>query len=90
MCDELGDIDYMTAYIEEAGGTSLCALDGTGCDEKSLKYLEKMKGKSKSELEGQLERLKAMEGNSMKKDLKDWLKARQKLLNSLIASHDEL
>lgn len=90
MCDELGDIDYMMAYIEEAGSTSLCALDGTGCNEKSLKFLEKMKGKTKSELESKLERLNTMEGSSMKKDLKDWLKTRQKLLKTLIASHDEL
>jgi len=90
MCDELGDYDMMVDYIEEAAGTSMCALDGTGCDERSIKYLEKMKVKSKEELEAQFERLAGMEGNSMKKDLKDWLKKRKKLLKALVASHDEL
>ena len=41
----------MMDYIEEAAGTSLCALDGTNCDDKSLAYLEKMKVKSKGEIE---------------------------------------
>eukprot|EP01083_Nonionella_stella_P245254 852689_1 len=50
MCDELGDDTYMTGYVEEAGGTSLCSLDGTGCSEKQKKYIEKMKGKSLDEL----------------------------------------
>lgn len=90
MCEELGDIDNMMAYIEEAGGTALCSLDGTGCDEKSLKYLEKVKQKTKPELQAQLERLEGMEADSMKQELKDWLKTRQRLLKRLIATHDEL
>jgi hypothetical protein len=91
MCDELGPKhEYMMEYIEEAGKTSLCALDGTGCSEKSIKYLEKFKAKTKAEQEAQLLRLQTMEGDSMKADLKDWLKTRMRLLNTLIASHEEL
>lgn len=90
MCDELGDIDTMMEYIEEAGSTSLCGIDGTGCDERSTKYMEKMKAKTKVEQEAQLKRLEGMEGDSMKKDLKDWLKMRMRLLKTLIASHEEL
>lgn len=90
MCEELGDIDTMMGYVEEAGKTSLCGLDGTGCDERSLKYLEKMKPKPKADLETALTRLEGMEHNSMKKELKDWLKTRRRLLNTLIASHEEL
>lgn len=91
MCEELGDIDTMMAYIEEAGSTSLCSLDGTGCNEKSLKYLEKFKAKTKAEQQAQLERLQGMEGDSMQQELKDWIKTRIRLLKTLIASHgDEL
>lgn len=90
MCDELGDLDMMMDYIETAAGTSLCALDGSGCDERSLKYLEKMKVKSKAELEAQIERLQGIEGGSMKPDLKDWVKKRKKLLKTILSSHDEL
>lgn len=91
MCDELGPKhEYMMEYIEVAGSTSLCALDGTGCSEKSIKYLEKFKAKTKAEQEAQLVRLQSMEGDSMKADLKDWLKTRTRLLKTLIASHEEL
>mmetsp|Transcript_471 Transcript_471/g.1047 ORF Transcript_471/g.1047 Transcript_471/m.1047 type:complete len:94 (-) Transcript_471:289-570(-) len=87
MCDELGDLDMMMDYIEEASGTSLCALDGKGCDERSLQYLEKMKVKSKADLEAQIKRLQGMEGDIMKEDLRDWMKKRMKLLKTLVASH---
>ena len=37
MCDELGDEEMMQAYIEEAGGVSLCsAANGSGCSEKEV------------------------------------------------------
>lgn len=91
MCDELGpNHDYMMDYVMEAGNTSLCALDGAGCDEKSLKYLEKFKGKTREEKEAQLERLEGIEGSSMKANLKDWLKKRKRLLKTMLAAHDEL
>lgn len=91
MCEELGpNQDYMMDYIMEAGNTSLCALDGAGCDERSLAYLEKFKGKTKEDQEAQLKRLEGMEDSSMKADLKDWLKKRKRLLKTMLAAHDEL
>lgn len=90
MCDELGDFDTMTDYVEEAGKTSLCAVDGSGCDERSAKYMEKMKAKSKEEQESQLKRLENMERKDMKADLKEWVRARRKMLKTLVASHEEL
>jgi len=87
MCEELGDFDTMVEYVEEAGSTTLCALDGKGCDERSLKYLEKMKGQSKADLEAQLERMQGLEGDSMKKELGDWLNKRKKLVKNLLDSH---
>jgi len=93
MCQELGDFDMMVDYIEEAGSTALCALDGKGCDERSLKYLEKMKGKAKADLQANLERMQAMEDSAMKKELMDWLKKRKKIIKNLLATHgsdDEL
>jgi len=92
MCDELGPkYDYMMEYVMEAGNTSLCNIfDGSGCDDRSIKYLEKFKPKSKVEKEEQLKRLDGMEGSSMKTELKDWLKVRKRLLKSMLADHDEL
>lgn len=88
MCQELGDFDMMVDYIEEAGGTALCALDGAGCDERSLKYLKKMKEKTSAELQGEIERMEGMEGDSMTEELRGWLSARKKLVNRLLASKD--
>jgi hypothetical protein len=85
MCDELGDEDAMTRYVEEAASTSTCDVDGTGCDEKSLAYLEKQKAAGLEENRKQLGRLDGMAGKDMKEDLKVWLKKRQRILRRLIA-----
>lgn len=87
MCEELGDFDRMVEYIEEAGGTALCALDGTGCDARSARYLEKMKGKTSAELQTELERMEGMDSGSMTQELRGWLSARKKLVKRLQASN---
>ena len=92
MCDELGNDEHMTAYVEEYGGTSLCSVvDGKGCNEKEIAYITKMKTKEASEIESQLERLKGMDTKSMKADLGDWVNRRKKILSKLVTvSNDEL
>jgi hypothetical protein len=85
ICDELGEDDMMIAYVEEYGNTSLCSLDGKGCNERELSFIEKMKGVHLSELETQIARLGRMEGESMKDDLKKWIRQRQKILEKLVA-----
>jgi hypothetical protein len=86
MCDELGDEEYMVRYVEEAASTALCDVaDGTGCDEPSLKYLEKQKALGLDENKKQLARLDGMAGKEMKEELKVWLKKRQRILRNLIA-----
>ena len=39
ICDELGDDDMMIAYVEEYGNTSVCSLDGNGCNERELAFI---------------------------------------------------
>mmetsp|Transcript_24625 Transcript_24625/g.45556 ORF Transcript_24625/g.45556 Transcript_24625/m.45556 type:complete len:92 (+) Transcript_24625:415-690(+) len=91
MCEELGNEDMMHDYIEEAGGTSLCAIsDGSGCDDREKNYIEKMKSKSSDEVASQLERLEGMEGETMKADLMKWLKKRKKILKAMTKLHEEL
>jgi len=92
MCDELGKDEYMSAYIEESGKTSLCsAASGKGCNERELSFIEKMKGESAEKLSMQLSRLEGMNGASMKPDLKDWLSRRTKILKQMTAAtKDEL
>jgi len=84
MCEELGDEEYMQAYVEEMGATSLCsAADGAGCSEKEVGFIEKCKAKDAEALAKDLARLQGMTGQSMKPDLKKWLSQR-------IAVHKQL
>jgi len=91
MCDELGDEEMMTAYIEEYGKTSLCSVEtGDGCDEKENDYIEKVKTMSEDVVKAQLTRLESMAGSSMKPDLKRWLIKRKKILSQFASAKDEL
>jgi len=90
MCEELGDDEYMQAYVEEMGATSLCsASDGAGCSDKEVEFASKWKQKSAEEVKAQLERLEKMKGGTMAPELKKWLSQRLALLKQL-APKDEL
>ncbi len=86
MCDELGNEEYMTAYVEEYGNTTLCSLeDGfAGCTEKEIGYIKKMKEKDLSEVKKQFERLEGMDTKAMKAELGDWVNKRKKILSKLM------
>jgi len=84
MCDELGDISYMQACVEENAQTSLCnAVTGAGCGDKEKAYLEKMKSKSANDIVSQQERLIKMASGSMAPDLMDWVTKRLAILKQL-------
>jgi hypothetical protein len=90
MCDELGDEEYMEAYVTELGGASLCAVaDGAGCTDKEKGFIEKWKDKPADDIASQTERLTKMVGGSMKKDLLQWVKQRLAILKQL-APKEEL
>jgi hypothetical protein len=86
MCDELGDEAMMEAYVEEYGNTSLCSLDGKGCSEKELAFIEKSKVMSSDDQRAQLDRLMSMQDKPMKPELLSWVKKRQKILKQLVAA----
>lgn len=91
MCDELGDIDYMTAYVTEMGKTSLCdAATGEGCIEKELKYIEKWKVKSADDVASQITRLEGMKDKKMSPALEKWLKQRMNILAQFPLEKQEL
>jgi len=84
MCDELGDEEYMQAYVEEIGGASLCsAADNAGCSEKETEFIAKCKAKAPEDLTKDLARLQGMAAGSMKPELKKWLKQRIAVLKQL-------
>jgi hypothetical protein len=85
VCDELGPkFSYMQEFVEEAGKTSLCKTDGTNCDARSLKFLEKMKAESPATYQAQIDRLTKLLDGEMKDDLKAWVKMRMKILSRLL------
>jgi len=84
MCDELGDIEYMTDYILESGSTSKCSAEtGAGCGEKELKYIEKFKAKGAADVAAQTTRLAGMTEGKMKPELLKWIKQRLAILKQL-------
>mmetsp|Transcript_39215 Transcript_39215/g.57669 ORF Transcript_39215/g.57669 Transcript_39215/m.57669 type:complete len:95 (-) Transcript_39215:451-735(-) len=90
MCQELGDEEMMTAYVEEYGHTSLCSvLNGAGCDERQKEYIEKMKAKSPQDQAAQLARLEAMDGTKMRPELGQWLAKRKGILKQMVPAQLE-
>jgi len=87
MCDELGNIDYMQAYVEEAGGASLCSIDEPeeGCSEKQVKYINKFAAKSSEDVQKQITRLNGMTEKKMKPELMKWVKQRLSILEQFAA-----
>jgi hypothetical protein len=83
MCEELGDEEVMFQYIEEAG-RAFCKVDGKGCDERSLKFMEKMKEVGQEEQQNQVDRLVKMMDDPMADELKKWVKQRVKILQQLL------
>lgn len=91
MCEELGNDELMTAYVEEYAGTSLCqATTENGCNDREKEYISKFKDQSISQLQQQQDRLTKMAAGKMKPELMTWLNKRKNILRQLIAVHDEL
>jgi hypothetical protein len=90
MCDELGDRQYMEAYVTEAGKTSLCAIaTGKGCSEKELGFIETWKAKGASEIASQYKRLTDMRGTKVKAALAEWIALRIAILKQLGGAGDK-
>jgi protein disulfide-isomerase A6 len=82
------DFDSLKAFVEETLEVKCNVKDPTECTQKEKDYIEKMKGKSAEDRLKQRTRLEGMTGDSMKKELKAWLKQRLHILRSL--GDDEL
>ena len=57
--------------------------DGAGCTDKEKGYIEKMKAKTSDDRVKQVKRLEGMAGDSMKAELKAWLRQRLHILRML-------
>ena len=77
------DFDSLKAFVENELEIKCNIEDGSGCTDKEKAYSEKMKGKSSEDRVKQIKRLEGMAGESMKADLKQWLRQRLHILRTL-------
>lgn len=77
------DFDSLKGFVEETLEIKCDIKDGSGCSEKEMGYVEKMKAKSSEDRVKQIKRLEKMAGDSMKAELKNWLRQRLHILRML-------
>merc|ERR1712038_201195 len=87
MCEELGDEELMTNYVEEYGNTMQCnPVNLVGCTDRDKTYIGVMGTRSTADLEDQFRRLTSYDPKTMKKHVGDWIIKRKKILKVLIAN----
>ena len=76
--------DELLEYVETnlAQKCDLAELETT-CSEKAQKYAGKWKNKSAGDVEKEIGRLEGMEGSTMTKELKTWIRERVDILKQL-------
>jgi protein disulfide-isomerase A6 len=77
------DYDSLKKFIEETLEVKCDINNPTWCSDKEKDFIEKMKGRPAEERIKQLRRLDHMKGDSMKSELKQWLRQRLHILRSL-------
>lgn len=83
MCDELGNVEAMTEYVEQYGNIVTCEVDTSGCSPRETKYVNKWKAKTPAETSAELVRLEGMNSSHLAPDLKKWLGTRKKILKKI-------
>ena len=71
------------APADDDSYTQCIAATGEGCNARETTFLEKMKGKSVSEIKAQKLRLRKMDKKSMKEELADWIDRRLRICRHL-------
>lgn len=86
------DYDSLKAHASDTLEVMCLIADpaSSGCNEKQVGYIEKMKVKTSDERTKQLERLDGMKGQTMAAANKQWLMQRLAVLKQFDASKDEL
>ena len=84
------DFDGLKKFVEETLSKG-CEVDNAdSCDEREVKYIEKMKAKGDEAIAAQLKRLNGMKGKSMKPALKKWMAQRLNILKQLDGGKTDL
>ena len=84
------DFDSLKSFVEETLEIKCDVNKPDECSDKEKGYIEKMKAKSSEDRQAQIKRLEGMAGDSMKAELKAWLRQRLWILKSLEKPNDEL
>mmetsp|Transcript_4020 Transcript_4020/g.6325 ORF Transcript_4020/g.6325 Transcript_4020/m.6325 type:complete len:141 (+) Transcript_4020:217-639(+) len=79
------DFDSLKDFVVENLEAKCDVKDGKDCSDKEKAYIEKMKGKTSDDRVKQITRLEKMAGESMKAELKAWLRQRLHILRTLEA-----
>jgi len=77
------DFDSLKEFVENELEIKCDIEDGSGCTDKEKAYIEKMKSKASDDRDKQVKRLEGMAGDSMKAELKAWLRQRLHILRML-------
>lgn len=77
------DFDSLKEFVENELEIKCNTEDGSGCTDKEKGYIEKMKAKVSDDRVKQIKRLEGMAGDSMKAELKNWLRQRLHILRML-------
>eukprot|EP00009_Paramoeba_aestuarina_P007651 CAMPEP_0201520544 /NCGR_PEP_ID=MMETSP0161_2-20130828/11775_1 /ASSEMBLY_ACC=CAM_ASM_000251 /TAXON_ID=180227 /ORGANISM="Neoparamoeba aestuarina, Strain SoJaBio B1-5/56/2" /LENGTH=184 /DNA_ID=CAMNT_0047918953 /DNA_START=40 /DNA_END=594 /DNA_ORIENTATION=- len=77
------DLDALQDFVRENLEAGCQVEDLSNCNEKEVKFIEVMKGKTAEERAAQVVRLEGMRNKPMKAELKKWLKQRLAILAQL-------
>jgi hypothetical protein len=77
------DFDSLKEFVENELEIKCNNEDVSGCTDKEKGYIEKMKAKVSDDRVKQIKRLEGMAGDSMKAELKNWLRQRLHILRML-------
>ena len=77
------DFEALKAFVEDKLEVKCSIIDQELCTDKEKAYIEKMKSKPSDDRVKQITRLEKMAGDSMKADLKIWLRQRLQILRML-------
>mmetsp|Transcript_25545 Transcript_25545/g.59871 ORF Transcript_25545/g.59871 Transcript_25545/m.59871 type:complete len:141 (-) Transcript_25545:295-717(-) len=77
------DYDSLKEFVENELEIKCNVEDGSGCSDKEKAYADKMIAKGSDDRVKQIKRLEGMAGDSMKAELKAWLRQRLHILRML-------
>jgi len=86
MCDELGDMEYMRAYVTDKGIPPCNVVDLSGCSDQDKSYLEVWRAKTAAQQQTELERLQKLQQAKGKPDTLKWIRQRVYLLGRMAAT----